>query len=252
MRYFIGLPLGLIGLAVALLLLGSLWVEQSTQPYVFAGIEGLPANDVGLLLGTSPYSRKGNENVLFQHRIDAAAALYRAGKIRHVLASGSNPDETYNEPRKMFYALVAAGVPAEAITLDFAGFRTLDSVIRAQAVFKLEKYTVISQRFHVHRAVFIARHHGIDAIAYAPPETKDRQRRRQLVRETLARANAILDMFLLETQPRFLGQPEKINLEPVVEIPENAAISAEPKHDSAAQKPILKQAGRKRSKSEGD
>lgn len=219
MRYFIGLPLGLIGLAVALLLLGNLWVEQSTRPYVFADIETLPANDVGLLLGTSPYSRKGNENVLFQHRIDAAAALYRAGKIRHVLASGSNPDETYNEPRKMFYALVEAGVPAEAITLDFAGFRTLDSVIRAQAVFKLDRYTVISQRFHVHRAVFIARHHGVDAIAYAPPEAKD-QRRRQLLRESLARSNAVLDIFLLETQPRFLGQPEQINLEPVVEIPE--------------------------------
>ncbi len=223
MRYLIGLPLGLIGLAVALILLGNLWVVQSTQPYVYSDIEALPGNDVGLLLGTSPYSRKGNESMLFQHRIEAAAALYKAGKIKHVLASGANPDDTYNEPRKMYYALVEAGVPPEAITLDFAGFRTLDSVIRATAVFKLDRYTVISQRFHVYRAVFIARHDGIPAIAYAPPELSDRQKRRLLVREALARVNAIIDVFLLKTRPRFLGEPVQINLEPAVEIPEKPA-----------------------------
>jgi SanA protein len=223
MRYLIGLPLGLAGLAVALLLLGNLWVVQSTQPYVYSGIEALPQNDVGLLLGTSPWSRKGNESALFQHRIDAAAALYKAGKIRHVLASGANPDSTYNEPRKMYYALVEAGVPPEAITLDFAGFRTLDSVIRATVVFKLDRYTVISQRFHVYRAVFIARSDGVPAIAYAPPETSDRQRRRQLLREALARFNAIIDVFLLKTRPRFLGDPIYINLDPSVEIPEKEA-----------------------------
>jgi SanA protein len=223
MRYLIGLPLGLIGLAVALLLLGNLWVVQSAQPYVYSDINTLPANDVGLLLGTSPYSRKGKESVLFQHRINAAAALYKAGKIKHVLASGANPDNTYNEPRKMYYALVEAGVPPEAITLDFAGFRTLDSVIRAGAVFKLERYTVISQRFHLYRAVFIARHDGIPAIAYAPPEVSDKQRRRIIAREMLARVNAILDTFLLKTRPRFLGDPVLINLEPAVEIPEKPA-----------------------------
>lgn len=219
MRYLIGLPLGLVGLAVALLLLGNQWVVHSTEPHVYADIDRLPANDVGLLLGTSPYSRKGNESVLFQHRIEAAAALYKAGKIRHVLASGANPDHTYNEPRKMYYALVEAGVPPEAITLDFAGFRTLDSVIRASAVFKLDRYTIISQRFHLYRAVFIARADGIPAIAYAPPEVSDKQRRRILAREMLARVNAILDIFLLRTPPRFLGEPVWINLEPAVEIP---------------------------------
>ncbi len=223
MRYLIGLPLGLIGLAVALILLGNLWVVQSTQPYVYSDIDALPGNDVGVLLGTSPYSRKGNESVLFQHRINAAAALYKAGKIKHVLASGANPDDTYNEPRKMYYALVEAGVPPEVITLDFAGFRTLDSIVRASAVFKLDRYTVISQRFHVYRAVFIARHDGIPAVAYAPPELSDRQKRRLLVREALARVNAILDVFLLKTRPRFLGDPIYINLDPAVEIPEKPA-----------------------------
>jgi SanA protein len=223
MRYLIGLPLGLIGLAAALILIGNQWVVHSAEPYVYSDIHALPANDVGLLLGTSPWSRKGRESALFQHRIDAAAALYKAGKIRHVLASGANPDNTYNEPRKMYYALVAAGVPPEAITLDFAGFRTLDSVIRASAVFKLDRYTVISQRFHVYRAVFIARAHGVPAIAYAPPESSERQRRRILLREMLARVNAILDVFLLKTGPRFLGDPVPINLEHVDEIPEQQA-----------------------------
>jgi SanA protein len=227
MRYLIGLPLGLIGLAAAFILIGSHWVVYSADPYVYSDIEGLPANDVGLLLGTSPYSRKGRESALFQHRIDAAAALYKAGKIRHVLASGANPDHTYNEPRKMYYALVEAGVPPEAITLDFAGFRTLDSVIRASAVFKLDRYTVISQRFHVYRAVFIARADGIPAVAYAPPEVSDRQRRRIIAREMLARVNAVLDVFLLKTRPRFLGEPVPINLAPAVEIPESPGLPAQ-------------------------
>ncbi len=223
MRYLIGLPLGIVGLAVAILLLGNLWVVQTTQQYVYSDIGALPANDVGLLLGTSPYSRKGNESALFQHRIEAAAALYKAGKIRHVLASGANPDNTYNEPRKMYYALVAAGVPSEAITLDFAGFRTLDSITRASAVFKLDSYTVISQRFHLYRALFIARNEGVPAIAYAPPESSEHQRRRVLFREQLARVNAILDIFLLKTAPKFLGEPIQINLKPSVEIPEASA-----------------------------
>jgi SanA protein len=114
---------------------------------------------------------------------------------------------------------VDAGVPAEAITLDFAGFRTLDSVVRATAVFKLERYTVISQRFHLYRAIFIARNDGVPAIAYAPPETKEKQRRRVLAREALARCNAIIDLFLLKTRPKFLGDPVRINLETPVEIP---------------------------------
>ncbi len=219
MRYLIGLSLGLVGLAIALVIVGNQWVVRGAEPFVYDNIEQLPENDVGLLLGTSPYSRKGNESALFQHRIQATADLYKAGKIKHVLASGANPDNTYNEPRKMYYALVEAGVPPEAITLDFAGFRTLDSVVRATAVFRLEKYTVISQRFHVYRAVFIARQDGIPAIAYAPPETRERQKSRILLREYLARANAIIDLFLLRTGPKFLGEPVQINLMPAVEIP---------------------------------
>lgn len=222
MRYWIGLSLGLVGLAVALVIVGSQWVVRGAEPFVYDNIEELPENDVGLLLGTSPYSRKGNESALFQHRIQATADLYKAGKIKHVLASGANPDSTYNEPRKMYFALVEAGVPPEAITLDFAGFRTLDSIVRATAVFRLEKYTVISQRFHVYRAVFIARQDGIPAIAYAPPETRERQKTRVLVREYLARTNAILDLFLLRTGPKFLGEPVSINLDPAPEIPEQA------------------------------
>lgn len=227
MRYLIGLPLGILGLVAAFFLLGNLWVLRSTAPYIYSTVESLPANDVALLLGTSPYSRKGNENVLFQHRIDAAATLYKAGKIKHVLASGANPDETYNEPRKMYYALVEAGVPGEAITLDFAGFRTLDSVIRAAEVFRLPSYTVISQRFHLHRAVFIARHEGINAIAYAPPENKE-QKRRLRVREALARVNTILDVVVLRTRPRFLGAPEPIVLQPKVEVAKPSPAAAPP------------------------
>jgi SanA protein len=86
---------------------------------------------------------------------------------------------------------------------------------------------VISQRFHVYRAVFIARAHGVPAIAYAPPEVSDKQRRRIIAREMLARVNAVLDVFLLKTRPRFLGEPVPINLAPAVEIPEIPGLPAQ-------------------------
>lgn len=213
-RYALGLLLASVMLAAALVFVTNVWVVRSTEPYVYGDVAALPVNDVGLLLGTSPYTRKGNDSKLFRHRIEAAADLYHAGKIRHIIASGANPDDTYNEPRKMYRALLAAGVPAESITMDFAGFRTLDSVIRASAVFRQPGYTIISQRFHDYRAVFIARQEGIAAIAYAAPEVKEQQKRHVLVREYLARTNAVLDLYVLRTQPRFLGDPIELQIGP--------------------------------------
>lgn len=201
---------------ICLVALGALaanvWVVASSQTYVYEDLEKLPDNDIGLVLGTSPYTREGHKNLLFKQRIQAAASLYHAGKVRHLLLSGANPDETYNEPRKMYQALRKAGVPDAAMTMDFAGFRTLDSMVRAQKVFGLHDFTIISQRFHDYRAVFIARHEGLDAVAYNRPQEDARQNLRTEVREFFARVKAVIDLFIIFTPPRHLGAPTQIEL----------------------------------------
>lgn len=202
--------LAVLGGLLLALLAANAWVVGTSRGYVYDDIERLPDNEVGLVLGTSPYTRQGNRNLLFRHRIHAAAELYAAGKVQHLLLSGANPDETYNEPRKMYQALVQLGVPPEAMTFDFAGFRTLDSVVRAREVFSLDRVTIISQRFHDYRAVFIARNRGLDAVAYTRPEEDARQPLRTETREYLARGMAVLDLFVLFKRPKYLGERRTI------------------------------------------
>lgn len=201
----------LLGLAL-LFALGNHWVVNNSEAYVFSNWAQLPENDVGLVFGTSPYTRGGQANPHFRGRIVAAAELYRLGKVRHLIVSGANPDARYNEPRKMWQALTAEGVPAEAITMDFAGLRTLDSVVRAQRVFGLTRVTLITQEYHAYRAVFIGKKLHMQPVAYAAPGEGAGPEFRPYLRELLARVQAILDLFLLETQPKFLGEPQALPL----------------------------------------
>lgn len=196
----------IVGLVAVVLLAGNAWMVTAARPHVYADAGTIPANQVGLVLGTSPYTRSGERNQLFRHRIEAASALFHGGKVEHLLLSGANPDDTYNEPRKMYQALIEAGVPGDAMTFDFAGFRTLDSMIRAREVFGLDNVTVISQRYHCYRAVFLGRQRGLSTIAYAHPQQDERQSLRVEAREYLARMAALLDLFVLDTGPRFLGE----------------------------------------------
>jgi SanA protein len=203
-------------LAFALIvLLGNRWVINSTDAYIYKDWALMPDNDVGVVLGTSKYLQSGKPSPEFQGRIDAAAELYQNGKIRHIIVSGANPDQSYNEPRAMRRELVKLGIPDSAITMDFAGYRTLDSVVRAQAVFGLHQFTVITQRYHSYRAVFLGRKLGLKVVAYIARATADGgYGTRNPPREVFARVKAILDIFLLSTEPKYLGEPEKIKLAP--------------------------------------
>lgn len=118
----------------------------------------------------------------------------------------------YDEPTDMRDALVTSGVPEIAITRDYAGFRTLDSVIRAREVFGLTQYTIITEEFHCPRALWIARQHGLDAVALAAPELSARWSLRVKVREQLARAWCAVDLYLLHRDPKFPGPREPILL----------------------------------------
>lgn len=199
------LALGFVAF-VLMVLLGNRWVINSTDSYIYDNIGLLPENRVGIVLGTSPYTRGGGRSEDFFGRINAAVRLFEAGKIRHIIVSGANPDATYNEPRRMWQELVKAGIPQDAITMDFAGFRTFDSVVRAERVFGLNRYTLITQKYHTYRAVFIARKTDTPAVAFIAPGTQNRHP----TREIFARVKAVLDLFVLQTEPRFSGDRERV------------------------------------------
>lgn len=207
----VAIVLTVMGLLLVALIACNAWVIGFSKPYVYDHMRWLPKGRVALVLGTSPYTGSGSENLLFDYRIKAALQLWRHGWVQQLLLSGSNPSPHYNEPQMMYQALARAGVPDSAMTMDFAGFRTLDSVVRAGKVFGLQRYIIVSQRFHNFRAVFIARHKGLDAVAYSWPDEDARQPLHTEAREFLARAWAVLDLFVLHSEPRYLGKPVPID-----------------------------------------
>lgn len=174
-------------------------------------MDQLPYNRCGLLLGTSKFRSDGTANPFFTNRIDAAAGLYHAGKIDYIIATGDNSDRRYNEPRAMLAELVERGVPAKKVYADYAGFRTLDSVVRAREIFGQKSVTVISQRFHNERAVYIAKHYGIDATGFNAADCDDSGWIKVRLREVLARFRAFLDLHVTGEQPRFLGEHIEID-----------------------------------------
>ena len=201
--------LGVIILLTTILMLD--WrVYNFSNPYVFNHPDHVPYNQVGLVLGTSKFLSNGQINLYFKYRMDAAAELYKAGKIDYVLVSGDNAHVSYNEPIEMQKALLERGVPKEAIVLDYAGFRTLDSVVRGKEVFGQKKMTIISQDFHNRRAIYIAQYHGIEAIGYNAQDVSYASGFKTQLREKLARVQAFIDLYLLDKQPKFLGAKIKI------------------------------------------
>jgi SanA protein len=206
--------LALLLLAIGVFALCQLYISYAASGKIFAGVDAIPARDVGLVLGTSEHLSGGGPNPYFKNRIEAAVELFKKGKIRHFIVSGDNRAHNYNEPADMRRALVARGVPDRAITSDFAGLRTFDSVVRAKEIFGVEKLTIISQRAHDERALLIAHHYDIDAIAFAAKDVPLRDALRTHIREWLARGKVVLDLYILNTKPKHLGPKIKLPLEP--------------------------------------
>jgi SanA protein len=199
--------------ATGMILLAERACQRVARERIFRSIDSVPAKEVALVLGTSRTTRTGNTNLHFKHRMEAAAALYRAGKVKHLLVSGDNHIRSYDEPTDMRDALVAAGVPPGAITCDYAGFRTLDSVMRAKSVFGLTNFMIVTEEFHCPRAVWIARRHGLEAVAFAAPDVPLASWSvRVKARESLARVLCAADLYLLHRSPKFPGPPEPILL----------------------------------------
>lgn len=188
------------------------WIGASARGRLFADPAGVPRTDVALVLGTNPRVAGGRENLFFRYRIEAAAALFHSGAVRHLLVSGDNRTRGYDEPSEMRDALVTAGVPAASITLDYAGFRTLDSVVRAGLVFGQTRIVVVSQAFHCERALFIADSCSIDAVGFVARGPAGAGGLSVRLREVFARVAAVVDTRIMKTAPRFSGPPEPIRL----------------------------------------
>lgn len=177
----------------------------SCRQYCYDDVEQIPARETALLLGAAKITPSGKPNLYFAGRIAAAVKLFHAGKIKHIIISGDNSRKDYNEPQDMKNSLLEQGIPESAMTLDYAGFRTLDSVVRAKNVFKKDALLIISQPGHTERAVYIARKHGIDAAAFNAGEPVhfkwlvERNRKR----EKYACIAAWLDLNILHRKPKF-------------------------------------------------
>ncbi|WP_049838830.1 SanA/YdcF family protein [Klebsiella sp. RIT-PI-d] len=198
-RYvFILLLLAIIA-GAGLILYAGHTITAASQGRLYHSLDDLPVRKVALVLGAKPGNR------YFNRRIDAAAELYQAGKVTWLLVSGDNGNAHYDEPSAMRKALIARGVPSDAIYCDYAGFSTLDSVVRTQKVFGENRFTIVSQAFHNQRAIWLAQQYGIDAIGFNAEDLSGKHGRYTQIREKLARVSAVLDARILHRQPKYLG-----------------------------------------------
>ncbi len=204
-RKYIRVLFWLTGIPILLVLLCNFVINSSAEGKTFTRIEEVPKNKVGLVLGTSNKLADGRLNPYYSYRISATIALFNAGKIEFVLVSGDNATQYYNEPTTIKKDLIAGGIPQDKIFLDYAGFRTLDSMVRAKEVFGLDKVTVISQKFHTQRAIYLAERKGLTAVGFNATDVTGNSGLKVHLREYLARVKVFIDL-VFNTQPKFYGE----------------------------------------------
>ena len=184
-------------------------IEKAAEGKTFSNLRNIPKNRVGLVLGTSKNLATGHSNPYYSNRIKATLALYKTGKIEFILVSGDNSSQYYNEPATFKKDLVKGGIPEEKIFLDYAGFRTLDSMVRAKIIFGLDSVTVISQKFHNERAIYLAEKKGLSAIGFNAKDVTGNQGFKVHFREYFARTKVFIDL-ALNTEPKFYGNVVEI------------------------------------------
>lgn len=185
-------------------------VKNNAENRLYSDVKQIPHNKVGLLLGTAPVTPWGVHNNYYDYRINAATELFKAGKIDYILVSGDNHSTDYDEPTCMRDSLMVRGIPKDKIILDYAGFRTLDSVVRAKEIFGQDSITIISQQFHNERALYLAKHYEIEAVAYNAKDVEYWKKKLKIHgREYLARVKMFIDLYTGK-KPKFLGERIKI------------------------------------------
>ncbi len=198
----------LVGLLCAMAILicfANYKINSFSEGYLYSSTDSVPTCKTAVLLGTSKFMRNGTKNYFFYNRITAAETLFKSGKVQFIIISGDNSLSYYNEPEDMKKELLKVGIPDSVIFLDYAGFRTFDSMIRAKEVFGQTKFIVVSQQFHNERAVFIARKYGIEAYGYNAEDVSAYSGFKTKVRELFARVKVFIDVYT-NKQPKFLGE----------------------------------------------
>jgi SanA protein len=202
-------------LLLVILCIGAvIWTDAYIKKYgsyfIYHNPSKTPYRMVGLVLGTSKILKNGLPNLYFKYRIDATAELFQVGKIKYIIVSGDNSNKYYNEPKDMKEALVSKGIPDTCIILDYAGLRTLDSMLRLEDIFCQTECTVITQQFHAERAIFLGRKNGISVNAYLAKDVDAYSGFKTMLREKLARVKAIVDV-VFHKKAKYSG--EKLCLE---------------------------------------
>ena len=201
----------LIGITVMVLVGGfANWkIPHDTEKYIYNNVDSVPAQTAALVLGAARYIGS-RQNLYFTYRIQAASELYEAGKVKAFVVSGDNSRKDYNEAEDMRQALIEAGVPDSIIHLDYAGFRTLDSVVRMNKIFGQDAFIIVSQEFHNERAVFLAQYYGLEAYGYNAKDLNlNRSSYRTKIREVFARVKVFIDI-IIGKGPKFLGEQIEI------------------------------------------
>ena len=204
MKTYIKLIIIAITIMVLAIFMAHFYINYKAKDKLYNDVNAIPKNQVGLLLGTSKYTSNNTINLYYKYRLEAAYLLYKNKKVERILISGDNSTSYYDEPSTFKQDLINLGIPEDKIILDYAGFRTLDSVIRANKIFGLDSFTIISQKFHNQRATYLAQHYNLNVIAFNAKDVKRRYDLRTKAREYLARTKAIIDV-IINTQPKFLG-----------------------------------------------
>ncbi|TVR83027.1 MAG: SanA protein [Saprospirales bacterium] len=214
MKFAIKYMLVVIGAILLIGIVTNLWLVGTNNCKMTADLDQVEPAFVGLVLGTSSSPDGVNINTYFEERMEAAIRLYESGKVKHLLVSGDNSSIHYNEPRDMRNYLVNRGIPAQHITLDYAGFRTYDSILRSKEIFGLDEFIIVTQSFHAPRALYIAEKTGIRASAYVANDPPQGISNNIIAREWMARIVAVMDI-LTNRQPKFYGNQEYIHRDDV-------------------------------------
>ena len=191
-------------------------VSLNASERTFDNFKDIPHNKVGLLLATSPITPNGEHNFYFSNRIKATEDLYKNGKIDYIIASGGDyttlQEFGCDEPQAIRDSLVTRGIPKDRIILDYDGTRTLNSIVKAKDVYGLNAVTLISQKYHNERAIYLADKIGLNAIGYNSESSPIRRKRiKNLFREIFARPKMFIDL-ATEISPKFETTLEEVKL----------------------------------------
>ncbi len=206
--FLLYLPISLLLISYAFYYCNYQIISQAAHKH-YSDIDLLPKNKTGILLGTSKYLKNGHINPYYQYRIDAAFKLLKSDKIEFIVISGDNSTKRYNEPEMMREDLKNLGIDTNKVFLDFAGFRTFDSMVRLKKVFGQDSTTIISQKFHNERALYIAQKIGICAVAFDAKDVSKSFGFWIELREKIARVKVYVDI-ILGVNPKFLGKKIQI------------------------------------------